>query len=223
MKVVLRDDVESLGHKGDLVDVADGYARNFLVPRGLAMKATKGVVAQAEAMRRNRDRARRARAGSRRGDRRPPRRPAHRGHGPCRRGRQALRLGHVRRRRRRGRGRGRGRDRSPHDHARRAAQGARRGRGAGAPPPRRDRDRHRRGRRRVARPAARRPRREAPGHARGLSRRPGWLSHPPRMMSLDPRARETAGERVFHRPGDDKSAFAHSEIALSIHSPDVSR
>jgi large subunit ribosomal protein L9 len=54
VKVVLRDDVESLGHKGDLVDVADGYARNFLVPRGLAMKATKGVVAQAEAMRRNR-------------------------------------------------------------------------------------------------------------------------------------------------------------------------
>jgi large subunit ribosomal protein L9 len=55
MKVVLRDDVESLGKKGDLVDVADGYARNYLVPRGLAMKATRGVVAQAESMRRNRD------------------------------------------------------------------------------------------------------------------------------------------------------------------------
>jgi large subunit ribosomal protein L9 len=54
VKVVLREDVESLGNKGDLVDVADGYARNFLVPRGLAMKATKGVVAQAESMRRNR-------------------------------------------------------------------------------------------------------------------------------------------------------------------------
>jgi len=54
MKVVLRDDVENLGHKGDVVDVADGYARNYLVPRGLAMKATRGVVAQAEAMRRNR-------------------------------------------------------------------------------------------------------------------------------------------------------------------------
>jgi len=54
MKIVLRDDVENLGRKGDVVDVADGYARNFLVPRGLAMKATKGVVAQAEAMRRNR-------------------------------------------------------------------------------------------------------------------------------------------------------------------------
>ena len=54
MKIVLRDDVENLGRKGDVVDVADGYARNYLVPRGLAMKATKGVVAQAEAMRRNR-------------------------------------------------------------------------------------------------------------------------------------------------------------------------
>ena len=55
MKIVLREDVETLGQKGDLVDVADGYARNYLVPRGLAMKATKGVVAQAESMRRNRE------------------------------------------------------------------------------------------------------------------------------------------------------------------------
>ena len=55
MKVVLREDVETLGRKGDLLEVADGYARNYLVPRGLAIKATKGVVAQAEAMRRNRE------------------------------------------------------------------------------------------------------------------------------------------------------------------------
>ena len=55
MKVVLRDDVENIGRKGDLIEVTDGYARNFLVPRGLAMKATKGVVQQAEAMRRNRE------------------------------------------------------------------------------------------------------------------------------------------------------------------------
>jgi large subunit ribosomal protein L9 len=54
VKVVLRSDVEHLGRKGDLLVVADGYARNFLVPRGLAMKATKGAVAQADAMRRNR-------------------------------------------------------------------------------------------------------------------------------------------------------------------------
>ena len=55
MKIVLREDVDTLGRKGDLVEVADGYARNYLVPRGLAMKATKGVVAQAESMRRNRE------------------------------------------------------------------------------------------------------------------------------------------------------------------------
>ena len=53
--MVLRGDVENLGRKGDMVDVADGYARNFLVPRGLAIKATRGVVQQAEAMRRNRE------------------------------------------------------------------------------------------------------------------------------------------------------------------------
>ena len=52
MKVVLRDDVAGLGRKGDICDVAAGYFRNLLLPRGLAMKATKGVEAQAEAMRR---------------------------------------------------------------------------------------------------------------------------------------------------------------------------
>jgi large subunit ribosomal protein L9 len=54
MKIVLRDDVANLGQKGDVVDVADGYARNYLVPRGFAIKAENGVVKQAEAMRRNR-------------------------------------------------------------------------------------------------------------------------------------------------------------------------
>jgi large subunit ribosomal protein L9 len=54
VRVVLREDVEKLGRKGDLLEVADGYARNYLVPRGLAIVATKGVVDQASAMRRNR-------------------------------------------------------------------------------------------------------------------------------------------------------------------------
>jgi len=54
MRIVLRSDVEHVGLKGDLVDVADGYARNYLVPRGLAIKATPGIITQAEAMRRNR-------------------------------------------------------------------------------------------------------------------------------------------------------------------------
>ncbi len=55
MKIVLRDDVENVGRKGDLIEVTDGFARNYLVPRGLAMKATKGVVRQADAMRRSRE------------------------------------------------------------------------------------------------------------------------------------------------------------------------
>jgi large subunit ribosomal protein L9 len=54
MKLLLRSDVSGLGNKGDIVDVADGYARNFLVPRGLAIAATAGVERQAEAMRRSR-------------------------------------------------------------------------------------------------------------------------------------------------------------------------
>lgn len=52
---MLRDDVDNLGKKGDLVDVADGYARNYLVPRGLALKASPGSQKQADAMRRNRE------------------------------------------------------------------------------------------------------------------------------------------------------------------------
>lgn len=55
MKIILNADVDKLGHKGDLVDVSAGYARNFLLPRKLAMAATKGAVKQAESMRRSRE------------------------------------------------------------------------------------------------------------------------------------------------------------------------
>lgn len=44
MKVVLREDVKKLGQKGDIIDVAEGYARNYLIPRGLAVAASKGVL-----------------------------------------------------------------------------------------------------------------------------------------------------------------------------------
>jgi large subunit ribosomal protein L9 len=54
MKVILSDDVEKLGRKGDVVTVADGFARNFLVPKGLAMVASKGSLKQAEQMQRAR-------------------------------------------------------------------------------------------------------------------------------------------------------------------------
>ena len=55
MKLVLRSDVAQVGKKGDIVDVADGYGRNYLVPKGLAFKATEGVADQAARMRRGRD------------------------------------------------------------------------------------------------------------------------------------------------------------------------
>ena len=55
MKVILAADVEKLGRKGDVVVVADGYARNYLVPKGLALTASKGALKQAEQMRRSRE------------------------------------------------------------------------------------------------------------------------------------------------------------------------
>ncbi len=42
MKVILRNNVENLGNAGEIVDVKPGYARNYLVPQGLALIATKG-------------------------------------------------------------------------------------------------------------------------------------------------------------------------------------
>ncbi|HET9095074.1 MAG TPA: 50S ribosomal protein L9 [Candidatus Baltobacteraceae bacterium] len=44
MKLILLGDVKALGKKGDLVDVAEGYARNFLLPRKLAIEANKGAL-----------------------------------------------------------------------------------------------------------------------------------------------------------------------------------
>lgn len=65
MRVVLRADMGGLGKRGDIVDVADGYARNYLIPGELAMGATPGIAAQASSMRRSRDiRDTRAREGA---------------------------------------------------------------------------------------------------------------------------------------------------------------
>jgi large subunit ribosomal protein L9 len=55
MKVILRTDRKGLGKRGDIVDVADGHARNFLLPKGHAITASEGAVSQAAAMRRARD------------------------------------------------------------------------------------------------------------------------------------------------------------------------
>jgi large subunit ribosomal protein L9 len=48
VKIVLREPVDKLGNAGETVTVAGGYARNFLIPRGLAVAATKGNMKQAE-------------------------------------------------------------------------------------------------------------------------------------------------------------------------------
>ena len=55
MKIVLRKDLSGVGKRGDILDVADGFARNYLVPTGRAIQASDGVTAQAAAMRRSRD------------------------------------------------------------------------------------------------------------------------------------------------------------------------
>ncbi len=51
MKVILQRQVDNLGVPGDVVDVADGYARNYLIPRGMAAQATKGGVRHAGRLR----------------------------------------------------------------------------------------------------------------------------------------------------------------------------
>jgi large subunit ribosomal protein L9 len=54
MKVILKGEVDNLGLPGDVVDVADGYGRNYLLPRGLAILATKGAMKEAAALTRAR-------------------------------------------------------------------------------------------------------------------------------------------------------------------------
>lgn len=55
MRVILRSDRKGLGKRGDIVEVSDGHARNFLLPHGHALVASDGAVSQAAAMRRSRD------------------------------------------------------------------------------------------------------------------------------------------------------------------------
>jgi large subunit ribosomal protein L9 len=51
MKLILTKDVADLGNKGEVVNVSDGYARNYLVPRSFAVKATDGALREADSMR----------------------------------------------------------------------------------------------------------------------------------------------------------------------------
>jgi large subunit ribosomal protein L9 len=55
MKIILQREVDKLGVPGDLVTVADGYARNYLIPRGLAAPATKGAAKHADRLRTTHD------------------------------------------------------------------------------------------------------------------------------------------------------------------------
>ena len=51
MKVILTADVDPLGKSGELKDVANGYARNYLIPRGYAMRWTRGAERQIDTLR----------------------------------------------------------------------------------------------------------------------------------------------------------------------------
>ena len=65
MEVILKEDVANLGHRGDVVKVADGYGRNFLLPRKLALQATaanKAVIEQMKAAAARRSAAEKAQA-----------------------------------------------------------------------------------------------------------------------------------------------------------------
>jgi large subunit ribosomal protein L9 len=55
MKLILTAEVDHLGVAGDTVEVKDGYGRNYLLPRGLAIAASQGAARQAEAIRRARE------------------------------------------------------------------------------------------------------------------------------------------------------------------------
>ncbi len=59
MRLILTTDVPELGAKGAVVDVANGYGRNFLLPQGLATKATTGAINQIEETRRVKEASRR--------------------------------------------------------------------------------------------------------------------------------------------------------------------
>jgi large subunit ribosomal protein L9 len=55
MKVILLDDVAKLGRRGDVRDVSDGYARNFLIPKKLALSATAGNLTNLEHIKKQQD------------------------------------------------------------------------------------------------------------------------------------------------------------------------
>lgn len=55
MKLILKQQVEGLGNAGDIIEVKDGFGRNYLIPQGFALLATKGVEKDAAAIRKGRE------------------------------------------------------------------------------------------------------------------------------------------------------------------------
>jgi large subunit ribosomal protein L9 len=55
VKIILTKDVEKIGKEGDIVDVKEGFARNFLLPRGVAIKATKNSYKEIEELKKRKD------------------------------------------------------------------------------------------------------------------------------------------------------------------------
>ncbi len=141
MEVILKEDVANLGFRGEVVKVADGYARNYLLPRKLAMQATaanKAVIEQMKASAARRSASEKAQAEELVAKLEPVVLSFTR---KCRRGRPSVRLGHLGRHRRRAGGAGL-RGRSPQDSAGRAAQEPGRLQGGHPAAPRSHRARH---------------------------------------------------------------------------------
>ena len=123
MEVILREHVDNLGKRGEIVKVADGYARNYLLPRKLALPATAGNSKHVERERKIMEAREAEEKGRRRGHRRAAGGGRHRHRPPRRRHRAALWLGDRGRHRRLPQEQGL-RDRSAQADPARADQGA---------------------------------------------------------------------------------------------------
>lgn len=60
MKVLLKADIKNVGKKGTVINASDGYARNYLFPRGFAIEATEGVIKEYEAQKANEEKKKEA-------------------------------------------------------------------------------------------------------------------------------------------------------------------
>ena len=101
MEVILREHVDNLGRRGDVVKVTPGYARNYLLPRKLALAVTENNKRQIEREKKLAEARDMEEKAGRRSDRGAHRRARHRDRPPRRRERHPLRVGHLGRHRRR--------------------------------------------------------------------------------------------------------------------------